>query len=102
MNTDFRPRSLIHDGIKCYPTANYVNYFGMANGYPIKDMTKADSESGYDPRYPWKNRDPRFYKDIYLMAYGVVRLVMVNIANYIPMVRTVKKQTRKKVVLLVI
>lgn len=64
MNTDFRPRSLIHDGIKCYPTANYVNYFGMANGYPIKDMTKADSESGYDPRYPWKNRDPRFYKDI--------------------------------------
>ena len=64
MNTDFRPRTHINAGIKCYPTANYVNYFGMANGYPIKDMTKADAESGYDPRYPWKNRDPRFYKDI--------------------------------------
>ena len=64
MNTDFRPRSHINAGIKCYPTANYVNYFGMANGYPIKDMTKADVESGYDPKYPWKNRDPRFYKDI--------------------------------------
>ena len=64
MNTDFRPRSHINAGIKCYPTANYVNYFGMANGYPIKDMTKADAESGYDPKYPWKNRDPRFYKDI--------------------------------------
>ena len=64
MNTDFRPRSHINAGIKCYPTANYVNYFGMANGYPIKDMTKADVESGYDPKYPWKNRDPRFYKTI--------------------------------------
>ena len=52
MNTDFRPRSHINAGIKCYPTANYVNYFGMANGYPIKDMTKADVESGYDPKYP--------------------------------------------------
>lgn len=64
MNTDFRSRNLISSGIKCYPTANYVNYFGMANGYPIKDMTKPDPESGYDPKYPWKNRDPRFYKDI--------------------------------------
>ena len=64
MNTDFRSRNFIPNGIKCYPTANYVNYFGMANGYPIKDMTKADAESGYDPKYPWKNRDPRFYKDI--------------------------------------
>ena len=39
MNTDFRPRSHINAGIKCYPTANYVNYFGMDNGHPIKDMT---------------------------------------------------------------
>lgn len=27
-------------------------------------MTQADPESGYDPAYPWKNRDPRFYKTI--------------------------------------
>lgn len=61
MNTDFRPQTHISAGIKCYPTANYSTYFGMANGYPIKDATKKDSESGYDPQYPWSNRDPRFY-----------------------------------------
>lgn len=64
MINDFRPQSIESSGIKCYPTANYVNYFGMQNGYPIEDMTKADAESGYDPTYPWKNRDPRFYKVI--------------------------------------
>lgn len=64
MINDFRPQSIESSGIKCYPTANYVNYFGMQNGYPIKDMTMADAESGYDPAYPWKNRDPRFYKVI--------------------------------------
>ena len=64
MINDFRPQSIEPSGIKNFPTANYVNYFGMQNGYPIKDMTKADAESGYDPTYPWKNRDPRFYKVI--------------------------------------
>ncbi len=47
-----------------YPTANYANYFGMANGLPINESnssSEADDESGYDPFYPWKNRDPRFY-----------------------------------------
>jgi len=47
-----------------YPSANYVNYFGMANGLPINEQNSssvADAESGYDPQYPWKNRDPRFY-----------------------------------------
>jgi hypothetical protein len=46
-----------------YPTANYANYFGMANGLPINENYEsavADPESGYDPQYPWKNRDPRF------------------------------------------
>lgn len=64
MINDFRPQSIESSGIKSYPTANYVNYFGMQNGYPIDDMTVADSESGYDPTYPWKNRDPRLYKVI--------------------------------------
>ena len=64
MVNDFRPQSIESSGIKCYPTANYVNYYGMQNGYPINDMTKADAESGYDPTHPWKNRDPRFYKTI--------------------------------------
>ncbi len=51
-----------------YPTANYSNYFGMANGLPINDAYNrghgseiASAESGYDPQYPWKDRDPRFY-----------------------------------------
>lgn len=63
MNTDFRSQRMVSSGIKCWPTANYANYFGMANGYPIDDMTKADAESGYNPAYPWKGRDPRFYKN---------------------------------------
>lgn len=64
MVNDFRPQTIEYSGIKCYPTANYVNYYGMQNGYPIDDMTKADAESGYDPTHPWKNRDPRLYKTI--------------------------------------
>ncbi len=46
------------------PSANYVSYYGMANGLPIEDCTVKDAESGYDPSYPWRNRDPRFYHDI--------------------------------------
>jgi hypothetical protein len=62
MNTDFRTARMIPSGIKCWPTANYSDYFGMANGYPIKDMSQSDKESGYDATHPWKGRDPRFYK----------------------------------------
>jgi hypothetical protein len=50
--------------VKFIPTANYVDFYGMANGLPITDPTKADAESGYDPEYPWRGRDPRFYNDI--------------------------------------
>ena len=64
MVNDFRPSTLSGSGIKVYPTANYVDLFGMANGKPIKDPTKKDPDSGYDPEHPFKNRDPRFYKDI--------------------------------------
>lgn len=61
---DYRPMTINGSGIKVYPTANYVDYYGMANGLPIVDPEKKDTESGYDPEYPWKNRDPRFYNDI--------------------------------------
>lgn len=61
---DYRPLVIQTTGIKCYPTANYVDYYGMANGLPIPDAEKPDAESGYDPSYPWRNRDPRFYNDI--------------------------------------
>ncbi len=61
---DYRPLVIHTTGIKVYPTANYADYYGMANGLPIPDPEKADAESGYDPEYPWRNRDPRFYNDI--------------------------------------
>ncbi|MEE6188229.1 RagB/SusD family nutrient uptake outer membrane protein [Niabella digestorum] len=61
---DFRPMTINGSGIKVYPTANYVDYYGMANGLPIVDPESPDPESGYDPEYPWKGRDPRFYHDI--------------------------------------
>lgn len=61
---DYRPPTIVGSGIKVYPTANYVDYYGMANGLPIKNPTQADPESGYDPEYPWRDRDPRFYHDI--------------------------------------
>lgn len=70
---DFRPMTINGSGIKCYPTANYVDYFGMANGMPITDITKKDSESGYDPEYPFRNRDPRFYADIVFDAVKCVK-----------------------------
>jgi len=44
---------------KFCPTANYVNYYGMANGLPLDDP-----DSGFDKTHPWKDRDPRFYNDI--------------------------------------
>ena len=61
---DYRPPCLLSSGLKVYPTANYVDYYGMATGLPITDATVKDVASGYDPEYPWKNRDPRFYTDI--------------------------------------
>lgn len=48
-----------HDALIHQPTANYVNYYGMANGLPLDDPN-----SGFDPKHPFKNRDPRFYHDI--------------------------------------
>ncbi|MFD2034725.1 RagB/SusD family nutrient uptake outer membrane protein [Belliella marina] len=57
------------------PTSNYVNRnYGMANGLPLpEDISQADPESGYDPNYPFRNRDPRFYHDI---AYDGVQMVL--------------------------
>ena len=67
---DYIPKDLSQGGYYISPTANYVFFnYGMANGLPIndsRDVTLADSESGYDPQYPWRNRDPRFYKDFIL------------------------------------
>ena len=48
-----------YDALIHQPTANYVNYYGMANGLPLDDPN-----SGFDSTHPFKNRDPRFYHDI--------------------------------------
>ncbi|MEO6734687.1 MAG: RagB/SusD family nutrient uptake outer membrane protein [Ferruginibacter sp.] len=74
---DYRPPTINNSGIKGYPTANYVDYYGMANGMPITDPEKADPVSGYDPQYPWRSRDPRFYHDIMIDGDKTVN----NIAN---------------------
>lgn len=69
--------SIIVDGdaTKFVPTANFVNkYFGMANGLPLPaDITQADPESGYDPEFPFRGRDPRFYKSIMFDGMQVVQ-----------------------------
>ncbi len=59
---DYHYQKIVSSGVKVQPTANYVLYFGMANGLPIPSWSEADAASGYDPTHPWKNRDPRFYK----------------------------------------
>lgn len=59
---DYLYQKIVSSGVKVQPTANYVLYFGMANGLPIPSWTEADPVSGYDPTHPWKDRDPRFYK----------------------------------------
>nr|WP_221407972.1 RagB/SusD family nutrient uptake outer membrane protein [Proteiniphilum sp. X52] len=61
------------DGIVLAPAANYVNYYGMANGMPLNDP-----ESGFDKNHPWKGRDPRFYHDI---VYDGVKVVSGTITN---------------------
>lgn len=77
---DYRPYCINGSGIKCYPTANYADYYGMANGKPIKDITKKDADSGYDPEYPFRNRDPRFYNDFVYDAQKCVKQTT-NIKN---------------------
>ena len=55
------------DGIILCPAANYVNYFGMANGRPLDDPA-----SGFSTTQPWKDRDPRFYNNF---IYDGVQMV---------------------------
>lgn len=67
--------AIIGDGAIIFmPTANYVNFYGMANGMPLPDdISQADPASGYDPEYPWRGRDPRFYHDILYDGVEVVQ-----------------------------
>lgn len=70
----YQPALLAGGDVKFLPTANYVNFYGMANGLPLPaDISQADAESGYDPQHPWRGRDPRFYNDI---VYDGVKAVL--------------------------
>lgn len=70
----YQPSAMANgDGIVLAPAANYVNYYGMANGMPLDDP-----DSGFDETHPWKDRDPRFYNDI---IYDGVKVVSGTITN---------------------
>ena len=60
-----------HDALIHQPTANYVNYYGMANGLPLDDPN-----SGFDPKHPFKNRDPRFYHDIVFDGFKYINMTI--------------------------
>ncbi len=69
----FLPKVVGDPDIVFVPTANYVKNYGMKNGLPVPDnVAQADPESGYNPEYPWKDRDPRFYNDIVFDGVKVV------------------------------
>jgi starch-binding outer membrane protein, SusD/RagB family len=67
-----------HDNIIHHPTANYVNLYGMANGLPLNDP-----DSGFDPNYPFKDRDPRFYHDIVFDGFKYVNATMPEDMEYL-------------------
>lgn len=56
-----------HDKIVRHPSANSVDQYGMENGLPLDDP-----DSGFDPNYPFKGRDPRFYHDILFDGFKYV------------------------------
>lgn len=60
-----------HDALIHQPTANYVKYYGMANGLPLDDP-----DSGFDPKHPFKNRDPRFYHDIVFDGFKYINMTI--------------------------
>ena len=65
-----------HDALIHQPTANYVNYYGMANGLPLDDP-----DSGFDPKHPFKNRDPRFYHDIVFDDFKYINFTIAKEAD---------------------
>ena len=65
-----------HDALIHQPTANYVKYYGMANGLPLDDP-----DSGFDPKHPFKNRDPRFYHDIVFDGFKYINFTIAKEAD---------------------
>lgn len=61
------------DGMVFHPAANYVNFYGTADGLPLDDPNSTWSNT-----QPWKDRDPRFYHDI---VYDGIQVVFGTITN---------------------
>ena len=65
-----------HDNIIHHPTANLIDQYGMVNGQPIylvKDGHYViNPKAEWDPKHPYKNRDPRFYHDIVFDGFHYV------------------------------
>lgn len=69
----YTPNVVGGESLNFTPTANYVNFYGMKNGLPITNSAQADpAGSGYDPQFPWRDRDPRFYN---AFVYDGVKVV---------------------------
>ena len=62
LEEDYYPPTLYGNG-RINPTQNLVDAFPMGNGYPI-----ANSNSGYDPKNPYADRDPRL--KAYILVNG--------------------------------
>lgn len=72
MTHQFMP-TILDNGNNMIPTANYVKNFGMANGLPLDAQG-----SGYSDSYPWRDRDPRFYKTFIFDGMQVVQGTMAD------------------------
>ncbi len=64
LESDYYPPSLEGKG-RINPTQNLVDAFPTVTGFPI-----TDSRSGYDPKNPYDNRDPRLHA--YIVCNGDV------------------------------
>jgi len=74
----YGPHTIVDQAEIHAPTANYVNFYGMANGLPLNDPA-----SGFDPTHPFKNRDPRFYHDIVFDGFKYVNSTMPSNLEYL-------------------
>lgn len=61
------------DNVIHQPTANYVNLYGMANGYRLDDP-----RGGFDSTHPFRDRDPRFYHDIVFDGFEYINASVGN------------------------
>lgn len=68
-----------HDNIIHHPTANLIDQYGTSDGEPIylveNGVLVRNPDSEWDPEYPYKNRDPRFYHDIVFDGFHYVHAI---------------------------